>query len=96
VVILSLNLLCWRLSLAKIPLGVGVVGDEVEVEGETRDLDPYFDWVDKPGEQNNLSTRLLLGVIAVNCMVVGQDGELGYEDYGVNGAPPRLPTYGLH
>jgi hypothetical protein len=78
------------------PLGVGMVGDEVEVEGKMRDLDPYFNQVDKPGEQNNLSSRLLLVVIAVNCVVVGQDGELGYECYGVNGAPPRLPTYGLH
>jgi hypothetical protein len=78
------------------PLGVSVVGDEVEVEGEMQDLDPYFEWVDEPGEQNNLSSRLLLGVIAVNCVVVGRDGELGYKCYGVNGAPPRLSTYGLH
>jgi hypothetical protein len=53
------------------PLGVGVVGDEVEVEGEMQDPDPYFDRVDEPGEQNNLSSRLLLGVIAVNCVVIG-------------------------
>jgi hypothetical protein len=78
------------------PLGIGVVGDEVKVEGETQDLDPYFDQVDEPGEQNNLSSRLLLRVIAVNCVVVGRDGELGHECYGVSGAPPRLPTYGLH
>jgi hypothetical protein len=55
----------------KMPLGVGMVGDEVKVEGETQDLDPYFDQVDEPGEQNNLSSRLLLRVIAVNCVVVG-------------------------
>jgi hypothetical protein len=71
VVILSLNLFCWRLSFANIALSVGVAGDEVGVEVKTRDLDLFFDWVDEQGELSDLSTRLLRGVIAINCMVVG-------------------------
>ena len=57
VVILSLNLFCWRLSFANIALSVGVAGDEVRVEVEMRDLDLFFNWVDEQGELSDLSTR---------------------------------------
>lgn len=39
VVIWSLKRHCLRLSLQKVPLGDGVVGDDVSVEVETRDMD---------------------------------------------------------
>jgi hypothetical protein len=59
------------LSFANIALSISMAGDEVGVEVEMWDLDLFFDWVDEQGELSNLSTRLLRGVIAVNCMVVG-------------------------
>jgi hypothetical protein len=59
------------LELCNIALSIGVAGDEVGVEVETWDLDLFFDWVNEQGELSNLSTRLLQGVIAINCMVVG-------------------------
>jgi hypothetical protein len=43
------------------------MGDEVSVEVETQDADLFFDSIYKHGEQINL---LLLGVIAINCMVI--------------------------
>jgi hypothetical protein len=43
------------------------MGDEVSVEVEMQDADLFFNGVDEHGEQINL---LLLGVIAINCMVV--------------------------
>lgn len=47
----------------KSPLGVGVLTGE-EDEDETRDLDPPLDRVDEKLEQDNLPSKLLLGIIA--------------------------------